>query len=52
MGDLGYEGEPDVVHTPIKKRPNIDLRDVERDLNRAFARIRVGVEWGVGHLKN
>lgn len=52
IGDLGYEGEPDVVHTPIKKRPNIDLRDLERDLNRTFTRIRVGVEWGVGHLKN
>lgn len=52
IGDLGYEGEPDVVRTPVKKRPNIDLRDVERDLNRAFARIRVGAEWGVGHLKN
>ena len=52
IGDLGYEGEPDVVHTPIKKRPNINLGDVERDLNRSLARIRVGVEWGVGHLKN
>lgn len=52
IGDLGYEGEPDVVHTPIKKRQNTDLRDFERDLNRAFAKIRVGVEWGVGHLKN
>lgn len=52
IGDLGYDGEPDVVHTPIKKRPNIDLRDVERDINRSLARVRVGVEWGVGHLKN
>jgi hypothetical protein len=40
------------MHTPIKKRPNVDLRDVARDLNRSFARIRVGAEWGVGHLKN
>ena len=52
IGDLGYDGEPDVVHTPIKKRPNIDLRDVEHDINRSLARVRVGVEWGVGHLKN
>ena len=52
IGDLGYEGEPDVAHTPIKKRPNIGLRGVERDLNRSLARVRVGVEWGVGHLKN
>ena len=37
MGDVGYEGEPDVVHPPIKKRPNVDLR--EGDLHRAFARI-------------
>lgn len=52
IGDLGYEGEPDIVHTPIKKRPNIDLRGFERDLNRSLARVRVGVEWGVGHFKN
>lgn len=39
-------------YTPIKKRPNIDLRAHERQLNRTFARIRVSVEWGVGHLKN
>lgn len=52
IGDLGYEGEPDVVHTPIKKRRNVDLRDFERQLNRNFAYIRVGAEWGVGHLKN
>lgn len=52
LGDLGYEGEPDVVHIPIKKRPEAERRDVERDANRSFARVRVGVEWGVGHLKN
>ena len=52
IGDLGYEGEPEVVHTPIKKRPNMDLRDLERHLNRGLAKIRVGAEWGVGHLKN
>lgn len=52
IGDLGYEGEPGVVHTPIKKRPNVDLRGFEAGLNRSFTRIRVGVEWGVGHLKN
>ncbi len=40
------------MHTPIKKRLNADLSDVERDLNRSLARIRVGAEWGVGHLKN
>ena len=28
IGDLGYEGELDIMHTPIKKRPNIDLRGV------------------------
>ena len=52
IGDLGYEGEPDVGHTPIKKRPHIDLGGVEHDLNRSLARVRVGVEWGVGHLTN
>lgn len=52
IGDLGYEGGLDVVHTPIKKRPGVDLRGFERDLNRGLARVRVGVEGGVGHLKN
>lgn len=52
IGDLGYEGEPDAVHTPLKKRFHVDLHDVERGLNRSLARIRVGAEWGVGHLKN
>ena len=40
------------MHTPIKKWPHVDLRDFERDLNRSLARVRVGVEWGVGHLTN
>ena len=52
IGDLGYEGELDIMHTPIKKRPNIDLRGVERNLNRSLARVRGGVEGGVGHRKN
>ena len=52
IGDLDYEGEPDVVHTPIKKRPNIDLGGVAHDINRSLARVRGGVEWGVGHLTN
>lgn len=52
IGDLGYEGGPDVVHTPLKKRPTIDLRAFAHDLNGSLARVGVGVEWGVGHLKN
>lgn len=52
IGDLGYEGEPGAVVTPIKKRPGIELTDLERHLNTGFSKIRVGVEWGVGHLKN
>ena len=52
IGDLGYEDEPNVVHTPIKKRSNIDLCDHERQPTRTFARIRVSVEWRGGHLKN
>lgn len=52
IGDLGYEGEPEVVYTPIKKRQKVGLRDLERHLNRGLAQIRVGAEWGVGHLKN
>lgn len=48
IGDLGYEGGLDVVHTPIKKRPGIDLRGFERDLNRGLATVRVGVEGASG----
>lgn len=40
------------MHTPLKKRPNVDLRGVEAGLHRSFARVCVGVEWGVGHLTN
>jgi len=52
VGDGGYQGEPDAVKTPIKKRPGIDLTDNQKEYNTTFARIRVGVEWGVGHAKN
>ena len=52
LGDLGYEGEPDAVNTPIKKKPKIDLIENQKEFNTRFARIRVAVEWGVGHLKN
>jgi hypothetical protein len=50
--DLGYEGEPDAVATPTKKKPGIEFTDIERRLNTGFAKIRVPVEWGVGHAKN
>jgi hypothetical protein len=40
------------VCTPVKKKPNIDLADFAKKLNAVFAKIRVPVEWGVGHLKN
>lgn len=52
LGDLGYEGEPEAVHTPIKKKPKSDLIEDHREFNTAFATIRVAVEWGVGHAKN
>jgi len=52
LGDLGYEGEPDAVNTPIKKKPRIDLTEDQREFNTTFARIRVAVEWGVAHAKN
>jgi DDE superfamily endonuclease/Helix-turn-helix of DDE superfamily endonuclease len=52
VGDSGYQGEPDAVKTPIKRRPGIDLTDNQKEYNTTFARIRVGVEWGVGHAKN
>ena len=52
VGDLGYQGEPAAVNTPIKKKQNIDLTQDQQDFNTAFAKIRVAVEWGVGHVKN
>jgi hypothetical protein len=52
IGDLGYEGEPGAVRTPAKKKPGRELSDAERRLNTQFAKIRVAVEWGVGHMKN
>jgi DDE superfamily endonuclease len=52
LGDSGYQGEPDAVKTPVKKRPGIDLTDNQKEYNTTFARIRIGVEWGVGHAKN
>ncbi|MEX5712531.1 transposase family protein, partial [Parafrankia sp. FMc6] len=51
LGDLGYEGAPD-VRTPIKKKPGTPLEDWQRQLNTQFAKVRVAVEWGVGHAKN
>jgi hypothetical protein len=52
IGDLGYEGERDAVCTPVKKKPKKDLADFEKKINTVFAKIRVAVEWGVGHMKN
>jgi DDE superfamily endonuclease len=52
IGDGGYHGEPDAVNTPIKKKPNIELTDHQREFNTTFAKIRVGVEWGIAHAKN
>jgi hypothetical protein len=52
LGDLGYEGEPDAVNTPIKKKPKIDLTDDQKEFNTTFARIRVAAEWGIAHAKN
>lgn len=52
VADTGYEGEPAVVTFPIKKKPLINLTDEQRDFNTRLAKIRVGAEWGVAHLKN
>jgi len=52
IGDGGYEGEREAVCTPIKKKPKTDLADFAKKLNAVFAKIRVPVEWGVGHIKN
>jgi hypothetical protein len=52
IGDLAYEGERKAVSTPVKKKPKKDLAEFEKEINTIFAKIRVPVEWGVGHLKN
>jgi hypothetical protein len=52
IGDLGYEGEPGAVHTPAKKKPGHELSDAERRFNTQRAKVRVAVEWGIGHMKN
>lgn len=52
IGDSGYVGEAEVIRTPVKKKPGEELSDLERQLNTGFAKIRVPVEWGVGHIKN
>jgi DDE superfamily endonuclease len=52
IGDLGYEGEPGAVYTPIKKNPGTDLTEDQQDFNTTFAKIRVPVEWGIAHTKN
>ena len=52
LGDGGYKGEPAAVNTPNKKKRGIELTDNQKEFNTAFARIRVAVEWGVGHAKN
>lgn len=52
VGDLGYEGEPGAVYTPIKKKPNTDLTEDQQQFNTSFAKIRVAAEWGVAHAKN
>lgn len=51
IGDLGYEGESD-VRSPIKKKQGVDLADWQKHLKTQFSKVRVAVEWGVGHTKN
>lgn len=51
IADLGYAGVPELI-IPIKKRPGIDLSDADRQFNTRLTKLRVAVEWGVGHLKN
>jgi DDE superfamily endonuclease/Helix-turn-helix of DDE superfamily endonuclease len=52
LGDTGYIGEGDHVAIPIKKKSGIDLTEHQRDFNTHFAKLRVGAEWGIAHLKN
>jgi hypothetical protein len=51
FGDAGYQGA-DELTTPIKKKPNLERHEHDIAFNTQVAKIRVGVEWAIGHLKN
>ncbi len=50
VGDAGYQGCG--IITPIKKKPGVPRCAADKQFNTAVARLRVGVEWAIAHLKN
>ncbi|MGH3886003.1 MAG: transposase family protein, partial [Pseudonocardiaceae bacterium] len=50
VGDAGYQGCE--LITPIKKKPGVARAESDIEFNTALAKIRVGAEWGIGHIKN
>lgn len=50
IGDAGYQGCDLVV--PIKKKPGVDRAESDIDFNTDLAKVRVGAEWAIAHVKN
>jgi hypothetical protein len=50
LGDSGYQGCD--VTSPLKKKPGLERSEHDKAFNTSLAKVRVGVEWGFGHLKN
>ncbi|HEU0089471.1 MAG TPA: transposase family protein [Pseudonocardiaceae bacterium] len=40
------------IITPIKKKPGVERAEADKEFNTGVARLRVGVERGIAHLKN
>jgi hypothetical protein len=50
LADLGYLGLD--LLTPIRKPPGGELREVDKEFNRALAKLRAAVERAAAHLKD
>ena len=49
LGDLGYQGT--MCEIPIKKPKKKELSKKDKDYNKWFARLRIGVEHAIGRMK-
>lgn len=50
VGDSGYQGCDLIV--PIKKKPGLARADSDIEFNTNLAKLRVGAEWAIAHVKN
>lgn len=50
VGDSGYQGTG--LTTPEKRKPKTELTPRQKRYNKSVSKIRVAVEWAIGHLKN